>query len=504
MIHTIGVKSMNCSNCDVSLTKNHICPNCGTDYSLYVQILELSNGYYNDGLMKARARDLSGAAEKLRISLQLNKRNVPARNLLGLIYYEMGDADLALKEWNVSRMLKFRSNPANKYVEELLSDTESVNSYNNSIRKFNLALQNVQEENNIDLAIVQLKKVININPRLLKAYQLLALLYIKTGQYAKALAVLNRCLEVDRGNICARAYINELKTRKLVQDKKERLTAGEKERADIVVPTKVRDVGTYVSNGLYILLGVVLALGIFWYAVVPEIRSEYESVSRYTASEYEGKIADLNREVTELNDEIDELNDTIEEMEKDSEEARADYEENTSNSEGIIADYNKLLDIFALYVNHDYINVETAFDELSLRDSEEAAYQDIYRQVRDNIQTEMPIQLLVWANYYRDSGDYQHAAEYYDQVLTYQQDANTLYWAGVSYQNLNNKDKAVSYYTMVAENHVETEFFEPAVEQIAALHGGNADTLKAQYRQQWQERQAAAQGDEQGGENGNP
>lgn len=496
---------MNCCNCDVTLTKDHICPNCGTDYSLYVQIQELSNQYYNDGLMKARARDLSGAAECLRTSLQLNKRNVPARNLLGLIYYEMGDADLALKEWNISRVLKFRNNPADKYIEELFSDTDSVNSYNNSIQKFNLALENVQEENNIDMAIVQLKKVININPRLLKAYQLLALLYIKTGQYAKALAVLNRCLEVDRGNICARAYINELKTRKLVQDKKERLTAGEKERADVVIPTKVRDVGTYISNALYILLGVALALGIFWYAIVPEIRGEYESVSRYTASTYEGKISDLNKEVTELTNQVEELTDTIEEMEKDSEEAREDYEEHTSNSESIIADYNKLLDVFALYVNHDYMKIEEAFDQIALRDSEEVAYQDMYRLVRDNIQNQMPTQLLVWANYYRDSGDFAHAAEYYDKVLTYRQDANTLYWAGVSYQNLNERDKAVGYYTIVAENYVETEFFEPAVEQIAALHGGDADALKAQYRQQWADRQAAAQqGAEQGGENVNP
>lgn len=484
---------MNCSNCNVSLNKEHICPKCGTDYSLYERIQKLSNQYYNNGLMKAKARDLSGAAECLRTSLQLNKKNVPARNLLGLVYYEMGDADLALKEWNISKVLKFRGNPAEKYIADLFSDKDSINSYNNSIRKFNLALATVQEEHNIDMAIIQLKKVININPRLLKAYQLLALLYIQTGQYAKALAILNRCLEVDRGNLCARAYINDLQTRKLVQDKKERLKAGEKERADVVIPTKVRDVGTYVTNGLYILLGVVLALGIFWYAIVPEVRGEYESVSRYTANEYEGKISDLNKEITDLNTQVESLNHTIADMEKSAEDAKQNYEQSANDSETVLEGYNKLLDIFALYVNHDYLNVKSAFDELSLQDSEVEGYQNAYRMVRDNLQSEMPNQLLVWANYYRDTGDFAHAAEYYDAILAQQQDGSVLYWAGVSHQNLGQTDQAITCYTGVAENFVETEFFDPAVEQLAALQGGNADVLKAQYRQQWQDRQAGGQ-----------
>ena len=52
---------------------------------------QLSWLYYNQGLEQAAARDLSGATTKLRQSLQLNKRNIQARNLLGLIYYETGE-----------------------------------------------------------------------------------------------------------------------------------------------------------------------------------------------------------------------------------------------------------------------------------------------------------------------------------------------------------------------------------------------------------------------------
>ena len=50
-----------------------------------------SNQWYNDGLKKAKIRDLSGATASLRKSLQYNQSNIAARNLLGLVYYGKGE-----------------------------------------------------------------------------------------------------------------------------------------------------------------------------------------------------------------------------------------------------------------------------------------------------------------------------------------------------------------------------------------------------------------------------
>lgn len=69
----------------------------------YNKIIRLSNTLYNDGLKKANIRDLSGAAQSLRISLRYYKANIPARNLLGLVYFEMGEVVDALSEWVISR-----------------------------------------------------------------------------------------------------------------------------------------------------------------------------------------------------------------------------------------------------------------------------------------------------------------------------------------------------------------------------------------------------------------
>lgn len=59
------------------------------DYT--VKLAYQSNYWYNDGLAKAQVRDMSGAITSLKKSLQYNRANLAARNLLGLVYYGRGD-----------------------------------------------------------------------------------------------------------------------------------------------------------------------------------------------------------------------------------------------------------------------------------------------------------------------------------------------------------------------------------------------------------------------------
>ena len=61
-----------------------------------------ANSFYNAGLERAQRRDLTGAVYCLKKCLNLNKYQVDARNLLGLIYYEMGEVSEALVQWVIS------------------------------------------------------------------------------------------------------------------------------------------------------------------------------------------------------------------------------------------------------------------------------------------------------------------------------------------------------------------------------------------------------------------
>ena len=200
---------MRCYRCNSVLSDSDICESCGTDVVLYKKIVKKSNAYYNMALAKARVRDLSGAADLLRRSVRIDKNNINARNLLGLVYYEMGECVEALSEWVISKNIKPEKNMADEYIKDIQSNPNKLNTLNQTIRKFNKALGYAWEGND-DLAIIQLKKVLNMNPNLIKAYQLLALLYMKKGENNKAKKALMKAAKIDVNNTLTIKYLNEI------------------------------------------------------------------------------------------------------------------------------------------------------------------------------------------------------------------------------------------------------------------------------------------------------
>lgn len=149
------------------------------------KLIYQSNYWYNDGLAKAKIHDLSGATVSLRKSLQYNRENVAARNLLGLVCYAKGEIAEALVEWIISKNFKNHENIANYYIKKVQESAGELDTINNAIKKYNQCLSYCLQDGE-DLALIQLKKVVAAHPTFLKALQLLALLYLQTEQYAKA------------------------------------------------------------------------------------------------------------------------------------------------------------------------------------------------------------------------------------------------------------------------------------------------------------------------------
>ena len=109
---------MRCFKCGSFLTDGDTCPQCGEYVGIYKKTARVSDAYYNAGLYKARVRDLTGAVESLKISLMINKYNTNARNLLGLVYCEMGDVVEALSQWVVSKNFTPEGNIAGHLYQE--------------------------------------------------------------------------------------------------------------------------------------------------------------------------------------------------------------------------------------------------------------------------------------------------------------------------------------------------------------------------------------------------
>ena len=87
--------------------------------SVKQRCIYISNSYYNLALSHAKSRNLSMAITYIKYSLQFNKQNIPARNLLGLLYYEIGEVAEALVEWVVSSNISSENNIAIKYIRIL-------------------------------------------------------------------------------------------------------------------------------------------------------------------------------------------------------------------------------------------------------------------------------------------------------------------------------------------------------------------------------------------------
>ena len=165
---------MKCYNCGADLTGDNRCPNCGIDVKVYKKIVMTSNYYYNQGLERSNVRDLSGAIESLKKSLRFDKTNIQARNLLGLVLFETGEAVSAMGEWVISKSLQPKDNDAGRYLDAVQKNPAQLETVNQTIKKYNQALLYCRQ-NSTDLAIIQLKKVLSLNPKLVKGHQLLAL-----------------------------------------------------------------------------------------------------------------------------------------------------------------------------------------------------------------------------------------------------------------------------------------------------------------------------------------
>lgn len=219
---------MKCPNCHYTFRSGSCCPNCGIDVIIYRKAKAASDKLYNKALSQAKAGDLSGACEALKQSILFNKKNEKARNLLGLVYYEMGRIADALMHWIISSSLVKENNPAKKYIDTLQNNAREMEKYNDSVRMYNQALTYLTQKNE-DLAIIQLKKAVDFSPKFLEAWNLLALCYSNRQEHNKAVSCIEKVLALDFNNPKAMQYARELNPTKMKKDAKNTKNGGGKQ-----------------------------------------------------------------------------------------------------------------------------------------------------------------------------------------------------------------------------------------------------------------------------------
>ena len=442
---------MKCYNCGADLGSADNCQNCGADVKLYKKIIMASNAYYNDALQKAGVRDLSGAIESLKISLRFNKANIDARNLLGLVYNEMGEVVAALTEWVISKSYKPKDNLASKYLDEIQKNPAKLDSVNQTIKKYNQALMYCQQ-NSRDLAIIQLKKVLSLNPKLVSGHQLLALLYIQDGKYEQAKKSLRNAGKIDANNKLTLRYLKEVNAGLKEQtpnkkQKNEELISYQSGNETIIQPKYLKDtsaVGTIIN----MVIGIAIGAAIVFFLVVPGVKR--------------AAVNDAKSQVLEANDTISSKNQTIASLESQVDELTAkvlDAQQNEESSAGKVSSYEQLLTAYEAYTQNDIEAAGNALENVNVDYLSNSA-----KTIYDTVNAQVNAEYL--ATMYKEGAAAYQARKYTEAIdalkkvadldETYE-NGNAIYYLAQSYRKNEDMENARIYYQKMVDLYPNTE-----------------------------------------------
>lgn len=453
---------MICYHCGCNLTAHDFCTNCGAEVGLYKKIMAVSNLYYNEGLEKAGVRDLSGAIVSLRQSLKFNKNNIEARNLLGLVYFEMGEVVSALGEWVISKNMRPTKNIADDYINMVQSNATKLDTINQTIKKYNQALIYCYQDSK-DMAIIQLKKVLSLNPKFIRAHQLLALLYIDAEEWEKAERELKKCCQIDTNNTTVLRY-KKIVDKMLLPDDSVKASKSKKIVTDVIHyqrdnETIIQPVGYKehkgISSVINIIIGVAIGIAVAFFLILParissakaeakeelKVISEQSDAKSATITELESKVSKLTEENNNLHEQLDIY----------------------VGSDGTLQIMDDLLSAAKIYAETpneieavaEYLDAVDNGVEISSTSKE---FQDLYNLLVSKIGVQA-------STIYYNKGMEQYNAENYDDAITYllrayeynNQNGEALYNLGNSYRLNEQSVEAVEVYKQVTANFAGTE-----------------------------------------------
>lgn len=450
---------MKCYNCGCDLTGHDYCTGCGADVSLYKKIIYISNRFYNDGLEKANVRDLTGAISSLRQSLKFDKYNVEARNLLGLVYFETGEVVAALSEWVISKNLQPKKNIADDYIDMIQTNPTRLDTINQTIKKYNQALTYCNQES-LDLAIIQLKKVLSLNPKFIRAHQLLALLYINGEEWEKAQRELNKCVQIDTNNTVTLRYLKEVdemllpeegvKTNNKKKKRSENVVKYQSGNETIIQPVNIKEgkgVGSLLNLGIGLVIGIAIAVCLILPAQIQTAKAGISDDLRVVSEQSDAKSAT-----------IDELEQQISVLQEE----KSTLEQNLDaymGTDGSLQIYDLLLEAADAYLTNaeDIITVADYLEEINVeREESEEEASDAYEKLYNTL---LALIGPTAADSYYDAGYEAYRQENYQDAIpnlerAYQYDATNgeaLYYLANAYNSVGRKEEAIEAYRLVIE-----------------------------------------------------
>lgn len=470
---------MICYNCGCRLSEHDFCTSCGIDVSIYKRIISASNRFYNDGLEKAGVRDLTGAIISLRQSLKFDKHNIEARNLLGLVYFEMGEVVAALSEWVISKNLRPKKNIADDYIDMIQTNQARLDSINQTIKKYNQALLYCRQESS-DLAVIQLKKVLSLNPKFVRAHQLLALLYINTEEWERARKELVKCNQIDTNNTTTMRYMKEVDHMLAPEEGVKATTKKKSQSRDavkyqsgnetIIQPINIKEsrgVSSLVNIGIGLLIGIAIACFLILPARIQGAKSTINDELRVVSEQLDAKTATID----EMEQQIDNLTETNGKLQEEL--------DGYLGTDGALQATDKLLMAASAYLEDatDITTISGYLDEIdmeTLGTSASESFTSLYETLTSLVGPQL-------AKAYYDEGYADYRQEKYANAIpklvkAYQYDetnGDALFYLANSYRRNGNNDKAKEAYAKVIDRFPGTEKASRSEVYLAEINNAN-------------------------------
>ncbi len=482
---------MICPKCGANMTlRKGTCTKCGFDIEVNQKTRRMSCYFYNQGLAKAKIRDLSGAVDMLNRALKISKKNVDARNLLGLVYFEMGETVMAIHEWIISKSYLEGNNPAERYLSILQANPTKLDNLNVAIRKYNAALELAQQGGD-DLALIQLKKAVAMNPKFIRAWQLLALLYMRAGDNEHARRCLKRTLSVDIANTTSIRYLKEIRMinrmgRQLQVtipepgDEQTVVGDGENEKDAAIVPHfRYEEERTDYKPFISLVVGLFLGILVVFFMVVPGVRSGMREEFKGTQTEYGEELSQYLADIDSLEKENQSLQSKLEHQEMDIEAYTQEIDELSKKVGGV-----NMFNMITYYLNlRDGGNatrvelyvLQKRLKAISEEELSNESAQTIYDRVLDDYPDALTVTMTSTELY--EEGAKLYSSEKYAQALeffqySYEKSADNeknLYFLARTYHIRKDKENAKKYYSEYQERFPEGEYYNTVTNFLSGL-----------------------------------
>lgn len=352
----------------------------------------------------------------------------------------------------ISRSYQPKDNLASHYLDEIQQDRGRLDSVNQTIKKYNQALHYCKQDSR-DLAIIQLKKVLSLNPKLVKAHQLLALLYLQDNKLELAKKTLRNAGKIDTNNTTTLRYLREVNARLKEKSpskkpKDDDLISYQSGNETIIMPKRFKE-SSIGATLVYIVIGLIVGTAITAFLIVPSVRNKAKE--------------DAQRKLVEASDTISTNGQTIKDLEGQVEDLKNQLEEQTTNNEKVkvqISTYENLLQAcVSYYGSKDVTTAGKTLDKVKtkyLSDEAKTIYDDIHGEVQDKYLN----QLYKEGYSLYSRGKYKDAIDTLKQITDEQedfQDGSAAYYLAQSYRKNGDLKSAKPYYQYVIENYPDTE-----------------------------------------------